>query len=133
MNEPFVHQDRKGVTDWIAKHNDYATRSARALMHEQPESGSQEIEAKFSGTQAERKRWLRHRVWNRLPPLIRPFFYFLYRYIVKGGFLDGRQAFIYHFLQALWFPMLIDIKYLELKSGLTKGGVSKGTDDAGNR
>ena len=22
---------------------------------------------------------------------------------------------MYHFLQALWFPMLVDIKYLELK------------------
>jgi hypothetical protein len=39
----------------------------------------------------------------------------MYRYFVRGGFLDGRAAFIYHFLQALWYPMLIDIKYLEYK------------------
>jgi hypothetical protein len=50
-----------------------------------------------------------------MPSLIRPFFYFFYRYFLKGGFLDGRTAFAYHFLQAFWFPMLIDIKYLELK------------------
>jgi hypothetical protein len=50
-----------------------------------------------------------------LPPLIRPFFYFFYRFILKGGFLDGKEAFIYHFLQGLWFPLLIDIKYLEMK------------------
>src|SRR5687767_1663723 len=133
LREPFIHEDRKGVTDWIAKHNDYASRSARALLHAEPAPGSDEIEAKWSGTQAERTRWLRHRVWDRLPPLIRPFIYFLYRYIVKGGFLDGRRAFVYHFLQALWFPMLIDIKYLELKAALAKAGVSKGTDSAGHR
>ena len=133
LQEPFIHEDRKGVTDWIAKHNDYASRSARALLSAEPEPGNLEIEAKWSGTQAQRKRWLRYRVWNRLPPLIRPFFYFLYRYIVKSGFLDGRQAFVYHFLQALWFPMLIDIKYVELKAALGKGGVSKGTDSDGHR
>jgi hypothetical protein len=61
-------------------------------------------------------------VWNRLPPLIRPFPYFFYRLVLKGGFLDGREALIYHFLQALWFPLLIDIKYLELKR---KGPVNR--------
>jgi glycosyltransferase involved in cell wall biosynthesis len=130
LREDFMHEDRKGVTDWIAKHNGYATLEARTLLAVTHAPAYQEIDARLSGTQAQRKRWLRHRVWNRMPPLIRPFFYFFYRYIVKGGFLDGREAFIFHFLQALWFPLLIDIKYLELRSGRSTGGVSKGTDDA---
>jgi len=128
LHEDFIHADRKGVTDWIEKHNRYATLEAQTLLAVKHASDYQEIDARLSGTQAQRKRWLRHRVWNRMPPLIRPFLYFFYRYVVKGGFLDGREAFIFHFLQALWFPMLIDIKYLELKLG-----VSKGTDAAGQR
>ena len=72
------------------------------------------MDVRLFGTQAQRKRWLRHKVWNRLPPLIRPLFYFFYRFVLTGGFLDGRDAFAYHFLQALWYPMLIDVKYLEL-------------------
>ena len=128
LRQDFMHEDRKGVSDWIEKHNRYAFLEAQTLLAVTPGSEPQEIDARWSGTQAQRKRWLRHRVWNRMPPLLRPFFYFLYRYIVKGGFLDGREAFIFHFLQALWFPMLIDIKYLELRSG-----VSKGTDAAGQR
>jgi glycosyltransferase involved in cell wall biosynthesis len=133
LREDFMHEDRKGVSDWIAKHNRYATLEAQTLLAVKQAPDYQEIDARFSGTQAQRKRWLRHRVWNRMPPLIRPFFYFFYRYLVKGGFLDGREAFAFHFLQALWFPMLIDIKYLELKSGVMKGGVSKGTDDSRQR
>ena len=121
LREDFMHEDRKGVSDWIEKHNRYAILEAQTLLAVNPAKEHQEIDARWSGTQAQRKRWLRHRVWNRMPPLIRPFFYFLYRYIVKGGFLDGREAFIFHFLQALWFPMLIDIKYLELRSGVSKG------------
>ena len=114
LRNDFIHEDRKGVTDWIAKHNRYATAEAQELFND-PRPDYREIDARLFGTQAQRKRWLRYKVWNRLPSLIRPFFYFFYRYVLAGGFLDGREAFAYHFLQALWFPMLIDIKYLELK------------------
>ena len=121
LKEDFIHEDRKGVSDWIAKHNRYATLEAQTLLDVRRDAGYQEIDARLTGTQAQRKRWLRHRVWNRMPPLLRPFFYFFYRYILKGGFLDGREGFIFHFLQGLWFPLLIDIKYLELKRGVPKG------------
>lgn len=113
LHNDFMHEDRKGVSEWIAKHNGYATREAQELLNTRSAPGYQEIDARLFGTQAQRKRWLRNKVWNRLPPLIRPFFYFFYRYVFQGGFLDGRAAFIFHFLQALWYPMLIDVKYLE--------------------
>lgn len=109
----FIHEDQKGVTDWINKHNNYATREAMELLKKPEET--QEIDARWCGTQAQRKRWLRHRIWNRLPPLLRPLLYFIYRYGLRGGFLDGRAGLSYHFLQGLWFPMLIDIKYLEMQ------------------
>lgn len=125
LRNDFIHQDRKSVTEWIAKHNGYATREARELLNLRSEGGYQEIDARLLGTQAQRKRWLRLSIWNRLPPLVRPFFYFFYRYVLRGGFLDGRAAFMYHFLQALWYPMLIDIKYLELKmKERSKAGVN---------
>jgi glycosyltransferase involved in cell wall biosynthesis len=114
LRHDLIHEDRKGITDWITKHNNYATYEALELLRQIGEQ--QEIDARFWGTKPERTRWLRYKVWYRLPPLLRPFIYFFYRYIVCGGFLDGRAAFIYHFLQALWFQLLIDLKYLELKT-----------------
>lgn len=115
LRNDFTDENKKGVSDWISKHNGYATREAQELLNTQSVKGYQEIDVSLFGTQAQRRRWLRYKVWNNLPPLIRPFFYFFYRYILLGGFLDGREAFIFHFLQALWYPMLIDIKYLEMK------------------
>lgn len=115
LRNDFTDENKKGVSDWIAKHNGYATREAQELLNTRSVRGYQEIDVSLFGTQAQRRRWLRYKVWNNLPPLIRPFFYFIYRYILLGGFLDGREAFIFHFLQALWYPMLIDIKYLEMK------------------
>jgi glycosyltransferase involved in cell wall biosynthesis len=114
LRNDFMHEDRKGVTEWIAKHNGYATWEAQEIFNSRTVQEYREIDVRLFGTQAERKRWLRYKVWNRLPPLLRPFFYFVYRYVLQGGFLDGREAFIFHFLQALWYPMLIDVKYLEL-------------------
>jgi glycosyltransferase involved in cell wall biosynthesis len=116
LRNDFIHEDRKSVTDWIVKHNGYATREALELLNTRSASGYQEIDTHLFGTQASRKRWLRYKVWNHLPPLIRPFFYFFYRYVFRGGLLDGKEAFIYHFLQGLWYRLLIDIKYLELKA-----------------
>lgn len=109
----FIHEDHKDVTEWISKHNRYATMEAMELnkMNED----AKYIDSRFWGTQTQRKRWLRYRIFNNLPPLLRPFLYFFYRYIVRGGFLDGKDGFIYHFLQGLWWYLLIDIKYLELK------------------
>lgn len=115
LKADFIHEDRKGITDWIAKHNGYAVQEALELFNTRTLKDYQEIDANLLGAQAERKRWLRYKIWNRLPPLVRPFFYFFYRYLLAGGFLDGKAAFIYHFLHALWYPFLIDVKYLELK------------------
>ncbi len=116
LHNDFMHEDRKGLTDWVAKHNDYATREAAELFNTRAAPGYREIDARLFGTQPQRKRWLRQRIWNRLPPVIRPFLYFIYRYVLRGGFLDGRAGFVFHFLHALWYRLLIDVKYLELKS-----------------
>ena len=40
------------------------------------------------------------------------------------GFLDGVNGFIYHFLQAFWFRLLVDIKIAELRRRLTCGELS---------
>ena len=125
LRNDFVHEDRKGVTDWISKHNEYATREAMELLNTRAGPGHREIDARAFGTQAQRKRWVRNRIWNRLPPVIRPFLYFLYRYVVRGGFLDGRAGFVFHFLHALWYPLLIDVKYLEFKTARTSASQGK--------
>ena len=52
-----------------------------------------------------------------LPLYVRPFFYFLYRYFLRLGFLDGKQGFIFHFLHGFWYRLLVDIQL----DGLLKG------------
>lgn len=117
LRNDFVHEDRRGLTHWLTKHIAYARREAEELLRVERGETQREIPARFWGTQAERKRWIRQRVWNRLPPLVRPWLYYVYRLVLRGGFLDGWQAIAYHTLHALWFPFLIDLFYLEARRG----------------
>ena len=51
----------------------------------------------------------------KAPLFLRPFINFNIRYILKGGFLDGKEGFIWHFLQGFWYRFLVDAKIYEIK------------------
>lgn len=102
----FADHNLNDFTFWIDKHNRYSTREAVEL------SNSYNVKLGFDAH--ENKKWFRQNIWNKLfPPLLRPFVYFLWRYFVKLGFLDGHQGFIYHLFHAFVYRMIIDVKYLQ--------------------
>ena len=90
LKEDFIHEDLKGVGDWIDKHNRYSEREARELLkaRDVPE-GYLRADPFTAGPS--RNRWLRYRVYNRFPPLVRPMLNFVYRFVLRGGFLDGKE------------------------------------------
>lgn len=103
---------------WISRHTRWATLEAREVF--QRNSTNRErytIKADRKGNPVERKRWLRQNYY-KLPLFVRPFIYFLYRYIVRFGFLDGKEGLIFHFLQGFWYRFLVDAKIYEYKKGL---------------
>jgi len=114
LKNDFVDYNRKNLTNWIDKHNNYSTREAKQLFENEYEKYN------FFASQYERKRWIRINIWNKMPLVIRSFLYFIYRYFIKLGFLDGKEAFMYHFLHAFIYRILIDFKYLELKWNKSK-------------
>jgi hypothetical protein len=62
-----------------------------------------------------RVRWLKQQ-WSRLPLFVRPCLYVFYRYVLRLGFLDGKQGFIFHALQGFWYRLLVDINIDELRA-----------------
>ena len=100
---------------WIDKHNRYALRHAtEEFKRVQEENGAYLIQSSLFGNPDERIVWLKQ-VWYRMPLFVRPTIYFLYRYILRLGFLDGKQGFIFHFLQGFWYRLLVDIHLDELR------------------
>ena len=109
LQHDFIDFNRKNLNDWVLKHNGYATLEAEQLMQKDS------TKYNFFASQYERKRWIRTNLWNNLPPVFRPFTYFIYRYFIQMGFLDGKKAFMYHFIDSFVYRTLIDFKYLEKK------------------
>jgi glycosyltransferase involved in cell wall biosynthesis len=118
LTEPFEHRDLRPLRDWVSKHNRYAELEADEYFQEKFRGGyGDALAARFWGTQAERKLWIKLRVWNRLPVLLRPFLFFFRNYIGKAGFLDGQAGFIYHVLWSFWYPFLVGVKIVERRAG----------------
>lgn len=111
-----VDANLNNLTWWTEKHNGYATREmADMLMMEYGmDEASQEVVPKFGGTEEQRKRWLKVK-YIKAPLFMRPFMNFTLRYVLKGGFLDGKEGFIWHILQGFWYRMLVDAKIYEVK------------------
>ena len=77
--------------------------------------------ARQLGSPDERVRWLK-RQWGRLPLYVRPAMYFLYRYVLRAGFLDGQEGFLFHFLQGFWYRLLVDAHLDELRRQARRPG-----------
>ena len=100
------------LASWIEKHNGYSTLEANSAKKTRSDD-SQLMKPTFFGTSPQRRRWLKVKVFYRLPPFVRPTLYFFYRYVIRLGFLDGRIGFIFHFMHGLWYRCLVDAKMLE--------------------
>lgn len=112
----FVDNNKKNLHWWINKHNNYATREAIEQLNNECSTLSEgHIKADFFGTQEQKKRWLKEKLYNKIPLGLKPFIYFIYRYIVRFGFLDGFRGLLFHVLQGFWYRFLVDAKVYEIK------------------
>ena len=98
---------------WIEKHNRYSDLLALEEVERMQNARGQSEQPRFWGTPNQRKAWFK-RQWWRLPRYVRPGLYFTQRMILQLGILDGRTGVIFHFLQAFWFRLVVDIKIDEL-------------------
>tara|TARA_B110000977_G_scaffold201385_1_gene295730 strand:- start:1435 stop:2337 length:903 start_codon:yes stop_codon:yes gene_type:complete len=100
---------------WIHKHNKYASYEVIELLNLEYGFLTKELIAEQDiMRQAGFKRWIKEQVYARLPWGIRAFVYFFYRYILRLGFLDGREGAAFHVLQGFWYRYLVDVKLYEV-------------------
>lgn len=100
------------LSTWIDKHNRYSTSEVAAART--AATSEQLIHPRLFGSSVERTRWIKLNVFYRLPGMLRASLYFLYRYVLRGGFLDGRKGLIFHVLHGFWYRFLVDAKLFEL-------------------
>jgi glycosyltransferase involved in cell wall biosynthesis len=114
--EPVVEYNRHDddISVWLRKQDKFSLRLA--VEEELRRAGQHhwQIKPSFTGHADQRFAWLRDR-WQTIPLFWRPALYFIYRYILAGGFLDGRGGFLYHSLQGFWFRVMVDWKIDQLR------------------
>jgi glycosyltransferase involved in cell wall biosynthesis len=94
------------VSFWIEKHNKYSDLESYSFFKSKSAVGQGDFSARI-------KRFCKNAVYYKTPLFIRPFIYFIYRYIFLLGFLDGRQGLIIHVLHSFWYRFLVDVKIFE--------------------
>jgi len=116
----FADHNLNDLTFFTAKHNSYASREAldvlnrRLHLFEAPVA----LTEKSTATQAKIKRFLKENVYNKVPFQVSAFAYFLFRYVIQLGFLDGREGLIYHVLQGFWYRFLVGAKLREMETAI---------------
>ncbi len=106
------HNDLKGLERWFDRHNAYTSMEALEVRRVGPRSfatNSREADVTRPRADARVKEW----AYRYLP--FRAFFVFVWMYLIRGGFLDGRIGFRYCMLRA-FVDYQISLKVMELRS-----------------
>ncbi|HEX4956228.1 MAG TPA: glycosyltransferase family 2 protein [Thermoanaerobaculia bacterium] len=105
---------------YLGKHLRYAEAFAQEEKRRRRERLAWKGTPRLFGTPDERILWMKSRYYT-MPLYLRPALYFLYRYVFLLGILDGKNGFLFHFLQAFWFRLIVDVRLEELLEGEGEG------------
>lgn len=106
IHYPFV----KGFENWFDRHNKYSTGEASLIVNESPQGLNVRH---FVDANPSVRRQAFKRIYLKLPA--RPLISFLYLYVYRMGFLDGRAGFDYALLRTL-YEVLISMKVREMRN-----------------
>jgi glycosyltransferase involved in cell wall biosynthesis len=119
------NENERDIDFWIDKHQKYARRMAieEILRAERLLTRSEGLRPRLLGNPDERMVWCKN-VWFRMPLYVRPVLFFFYRYVLRLGFLDGWNGFVFHTFHAFWFRLLVDVNIAEYRQKLEKNALS---------
>jgi glycosyltransferase involved in cell wall biosynthesis len=98
LHSPLVHRNLETLARYIRKHDAYSTWEAHVWSSR--ETSDDDLPSSLVGTQAQRRRWMKKRFLS-LPGS--PFLFFVYKYFLRMGFLDGVPGLIYCGFQGIQF------------------------------
>ena len=106
LENDLIDENLKGIDDWFDRHNRYSTKDAEYEIQQQ--SCSLRIGEFFSADPLKRRATLKRIAW-RMP--FRPLIYFIYSYIWRFGFIDGKDGLVFCLMKAAYQRMVVTKKY----------------------
>jgi len=116
LRNMMIHNDRRGLEHYIAKHNRYSTLEARELFRYQMQRASGQAQKLERGIGF--RRWVKHNILPRIPCAWMARFF--YMYFLRLGFLDGVAGFRFAVFLTV-YDMFITLKLNELKTSAAEG------------
>ncbi|PYX07628.1 MAG: glycosyltransferase family 2 protein [Acidobacteria bacterium] len=110
LRNSLSHRNCDSLSRYIRKHDAYSNWEARVWL----EGESSELPPSLFATQTQRRRWLKKKLFG-VPGS--PVLFFLYKYFLRLGILDGRPGLIYCALQS--------IQFFHIKAKIYEGRTSK--------
>lgn len=101
-----IDENLKGIDEWFERQNRYSSRDA---VYERDQERISAPLAQLMSRDPLLRRAALKRLAMRLPA--RPLWYFLYSYLLRGGFRDGRAGLIFCFMKAMYQGMVLVKKY----------------------
>ena len=101
------NRNEMDLSAWCEKHVQYAKRVALEETRRRAGKRQWAIRANPWGSPDQRSVGAKQ-LWDHLPLYTRCYLYFLYRYFLQLGFLDGPEGRRFHLLQGFWYRLLID-------------------------
>lgn len=105
----FIHYDFKDIDSYIKKYNWYATREMQDYIDFTHGAGT-DINTD-EAILAQRKK--KFGLYYKAPKFFRCWLWFIYNYIFRGGFLDGKAGLVFCFLECYWYRFVVDAKIYE--------------------
>jgi glycosyltransferase involved in cell wall biosynthesis len=109
LQNDLIDENLKGIDEWFERQNRYASKDAEYELEQ--ESRPARISDLISKDPLMQRAAMK-RLAVRMPG--RPLWYFLYSYIIRKGFLDGREGFTFCIMRALYQAM-VNIKKFDLR------------------
>ncbi len=107
----FIHYDFKNIDNYIKKYNWYATREMQDyidFVHGMKTDIKTDV-----AIQAQRKK--KFGVYYKAPKFFRCWAWFIYNYVFRGGFLDGKEGLVFCYLECYWYRFVVDSKIYEFE------------------
>ncbi|HSF32808.1 MAG TPA: glycosyltransferase family 2 protein [Candidatus Tectomicrobia bacterium] len=127
LTSRMIHRDFDDLHHHFSRHNVYSDWEALLRTRYRHRNLDGEIHPHLFGSAMERRRFLK-RLFLTLPG--KPWLYFFYSYLLRGGFLDGRPGFIYSGLKAFYWYQ-ISIKEYEIRQREKSGRCVVGVGEEG--
>ena len=109
LKEKFLHYDFKDLDSHISKYNWYATREMQDYIEYKQGLGNNDISDKTINKTRKKK----FGIYYNAPMFTRAWMLFIYNYIFRLGFLDGKEGYMFHYYESYWYRYLVDSKIFE--------------------